>query len=93
MKSVAINSSGRITLPAELRRRHGWKAGDRILVSENAKGEVVLSRMPTVEELAGSFKLPPGVVADPDFGNIIEEAMEDAAKHLVAEPIAGDDVE
>ncbi len=85
MKSVVINKSGRITLPVDLRRRQGWKAGDRILVSENAKGEIVLTRMRTVEELTGVFKLRPGVKADPDFGNIIHDVMEEAAERLVAE--------
>jgi AbrB family looped-hinge helix DNA binding protein len=93
MKSVVITGSGQITLPAEIRRKHGWKTGDRVLVGEDSDGQVVVKPTRTVEELAGIFKLKPGVEADPDFGNIIHEAMEEAAERLVAESSAGYDAE
>jgi AbrB family looped-hinge helix DNA binding protein len=84
-KVVTVTGSGQITLPAEYRQRLGIKTGDRVVVSESASGEIVVKpRLMTAAEMAGMFPLLPGVVADEDFGNLIREAMDDAADRIVA---------
>lgn len=50
-------------------------------MSTDGRGVLTIQRATlTVEDLAGIFKLKPGVKADPDFGEIIHEAMEDAVE-------------
>jgi AbrB family looped-hinge helix DNA binding protein len=83
---VRVTGSGQITIPAELRRKHGISIGDRVAVTEDERGQLVIGkRLRTVAELDGIFPLLPGVEADPDFGNIIREAMEENAERVVRE--------
>lgn len=86
IKRVTITGSGQITLPAELRHKHGLKAGDQVTVIEDSEGRIeVIPRGRSARDLVGIFKLQPGVEADPDFGNVIREAMDEAADRLVAQ--------
>jgi AbrB family looped-hinge helix DNA binding protein len=43
MNIVKLSSNGQITVPAEIRKLLGLKSGDKILLSQNRFGEVVLS--------------------------------------------------
>ena len=43
MNRAKISSNGQITVPVEIRRRLGLKAGDKILFLQNKNGEIVLS--------------------------------------------------
>jgi AbrB family looped-hinge helix DNA binding protein len=93
-KMVTITGSGQITLPSELRRKHGLKIGDQVMVSENAAGRIeVKPKGRSFEELSGSIKARPGMHVDDDFGNVIREAMEEAADRLVARMNAADTAE
>jgi AbrB family looped-hinge helix DNA binding protein len=85
MKSVVITGSGQITLPAEIRRKHGWKTGDRVLVGEDSEGQVVVKQTRPIRELIGIFPLPAGVVTEGDFDDLIEEAFEEGYARRAAE--------
>ena len=81
---VRVTGSGQITIPADLRRKHGISIGDRVAVTEDERGQIVIGkRLRTVAELDGIFPLRPGYHADPDFGNIIREAREGKAAQIV----------
>ena len=83
---VRVTGSGQITIPAGLRRKHGISIGDRVAVTEDERGQIVIGkRLRRASELSGIFSLLPGVKADPDFGNIIREAMEENAERVVRE--------
>ena len=47
--SATVGERGRLVLPAELRRRHGHPAGDRLVISVDEQGEL---RAVTARELA-----------------------------------------
>lgn len=82
---VTVTGSGQITIPAEIRRKHGIETGDRLVVSEDEQGQIVVTAgPPSISDLKGIFHPKPGVIADPDFGNIIREAMDDMADKIVA---------
>jgi hypothetical protein len=69
-----------------LRRTHNIETGDRVMNSENAEGRLEVRPVHrSARELAGIFRLRPGVVADPDFGNIIREATEEYMDRIVAQ--------
>lgn len=81
---VRVTGSGQITIPADLRRKHHIATGDRVMVTENAQGQLVVKPDSlTVEELYGMFPLLPGVKTDGDFDDLIDEAFEEgyARKH------------
>jgi antitoxin PrlF len=42
MTTAAVTSKGQITIPIEVRKKHGIKTGDRLDFTENEKGELVL---------------------------------------------------
>jgi len=82
---VRVTGSGQITIPAEMRRKLNIEKGDQVVVSEDGPGELRLRRAYTVADLDGIFALKPGVVADPDFGNIIREATEEYVERVAAQ--------
>ena len=83
---VRVTGSGQITIPAELRRKHKIETGDRVIVSENAEGRLEVRPISrSAKDLSGIFRLKPGVMADPDFGNIIREATEEYVDRIVAQ--------
>lgn len=43
MNLAKISANGQITVPAEIRRKLGLKAGDKILFLQNQNGEIVIS--------------------------------------------------
>jgi len=54
MTTIAISSTGRITIPAAIRRQLGWEPGTRLHVL--VKGdEIILRRVRTLAELGGIF--------------------------------------
>ncbi len=82
---VRVTGSGQITIPAELRRKHNIATGDRLMVTEDEQGRIVVKqKLRTAAELDGIFPLLPGVEADDDFGNIIAEAREEEADRIMA---------
>jgi AbrB family looped-hinge helix DNA binding protein len=83
---VRVTGSGQITIPAELRRKHNIATGDRLMVTEDAQGRIVVKQKSrTAADLDGIFPLLRGVEADDDFGNIISEAREAEAERIMAE--------
>ena len=75
---VTVTGSGQITIPAELRRKHHIARGDRVIVTENAEGQLVVKPIAlTVDDLYGIFPLLPGVETDGDFDDLIDEAFEE----------------
>jgi AbrB family looped-hinge helix DNA binding protein len=75
---VTVTGSGQITLPAEYRRKHGIEKGDKIVVTENANGDLVVSNpVDVVRKLAGIVKAPPGMKPEGDFEDLIDEAFEE----------------
>lgn len=86
MAVVRVTGSGQITIPAELRRKHRIETGDRVMISENAEGRLEVRPVSrSAKELAGIFRLKPGVEADPDFGNVIREATDEYMDRIVAQ--------
>ena len=43
MNLAKVSQNGQITVPIEIRRQLGLKAGDKILFLQNGNGEIVLS--------------------------------------------------
>lgn len=87
-----ITGSGQVTIPAEIRKKHNLKAGDRVIWFDDEQGRISVQSAPyTVAELDGIFRLRPGVVADEDFGNIIAEAREEEAARIVTQMYVDDD--
>lgn len=43
MNLARVSQNGQITVPVEIRRQLGLKAGDKILFLQNGNGEIVLS--------------------------------------------------
>jgi len=84
---VRVTGSGQITIPAELRRKHHIATGDRVMVSEDAQGQLVVRPVSrTAEELCGIFPLLPGVETKGDFDDLIHEAFEEGyARKFAAE--------
>lgn len=83
---VRVTGSGQITIPAELRRKHNIATGDRLMVTEDEQGRIVVKqKLRTAAELDGIFSLLPGVEADDDFGNIVAEAREAEIERILAQ--------
>lgn len=75
---VRVTGSGQITIPAELRRKHNIATGDRLMVTEDEQGRIVVKqRLRTAAELEGIFPLLPGVETDGDFDDLIHAAFEE----------------
>jgi AbrB family looped-hinge helix DNA binding protein len=75
---VTVTGSGQITIPAELRRKHGIATGDRVIVSEGENGQIVVRPGPrSIQDLKGIFPLKPGVETTGDFDDLIQEAFEE----------------
>ncbi len=55
MRTVTVSEKGQITIPAAVRRKIGISSGDELAV-EVRDGEVVLSRVRTISEVAGIFR-------------------------------------
>jgi AbrB family looped-hinge helix DNA binding protein len=83
---VRVTGSGQITIPAEMRRKHHIETGDRVMISENAEGRLEVRPISrSAREIAGKFRLKPGVMADNDFGNVIREATEEYVDRIMAQ--------
>ena len=63
MNLAKISSNGQITVPVEIRRRLGLKAGDKILFFQNKNGEIVLSNA------SAQAKKSPGGICGRGGGN------------------------
>ncbi len=83
---VRVTGSGQITIPAELRRKHNIATGDRLVVTEDDRGRIVVKpNARTAADLDGKFRLLPGVKADDDFGNIAAEARDAEIERIMAQ--------
>ena len=57
MSTAAVTSKGQITIPVEVRKKLGVKAGDRVYFIENDRGEIVVTpRTGSIEDVRGMFK-------------------------------------
>lgn len=54
MATAAITSKGQITIPVEVRRKHGLKTGDRVRFIEGENGEIILKpKTASIKDLEG----------------------------------------
>lgn len=51
--TVSVSSNGQATIPKEFREKLGIEAPGRVLFKETDDGEIVLERVPTVDEMKG----------------------------------------
>jgi len=79
MATAALTSKGQITIPVEVRRKHGLKAGDRIGFIENENGEFVL------KPKTGSIMALRGIVKWTGKPVTIQEMNETIAKGWAGE--------
>lgn len=67
-KTATLSSKHQVTVPAEVRRALGLKAGERVIFDVESSSQttrVTLRRQPTLEELAGSVPVPADVARIP----------------------------
>ena len=83
MTTLSISKTGRITIPAAMRRRLGWGPGTRLHVIEQEDGSIVLRRVRSVAELEGIFAghAVPGMTHEREHA-IFEKAV---AEEVMAE--------
>lgn len=84
---VRVTGSGQITIPVEFRRKHNIATGDRLMVTEDEQGRIIVKPIAvTVDDLLGRFPLLPGVETDGDFDDLIDQAFEEgyAREHAEA---------
>jgi AbrB family looped-hinge helix DNA binding protein len=79
MATAALTSKGQITIPVEVRRKLGLKAGDRIGFIENENGEFVL------KPKTGSIMALRGIVKWTGKPVTIQEMNETIAKGWAGE--------
>ena len=74
MSTTTLSSKGQVSLPVDMQRRFGWKAGDKFIVTY-LDGSVILHHLPKGDFLAmaGKAKLPPG------YTRITDDEIEEAA--------------
>ncbi len=84
---ATVTSKGQLTLPVEVRRRMGIDPGDRVtIVVDDDQDRAVVRRVEaTVRSVRGSIPMPPHLAGreQGDFGDLIEEAMDDHAAEFV----------
>jgi AbrB family looped-hinge helix DNA binding protein len=65
-KAATLSSKNQVTIPAEVRRVLGLRAGESVIFdidAEDGDARVLLRRHPTLDELAGSVPVPPDVTS------------------------------
>lgn len=77
MTTITVSSTGRITIPAALRRQLGIVPGSRLYV-EVRDDEIILRRIKTVAELKG-------ILADRAIPGMTWEQEREAAERSIAE--------
>ena len=60
MKASTVTTKGQVTIPREIRRRLGVKAGDRVRFRETGSGIVIERQDNRVEAPFGAFKAKQG---------------------------------
>ncbi len=71
---AAVTSKGQITIPVEVRRRHGIHIGDIVDFVENEQGELVLrQKKGSIMELAGALKWSGPPLTIEEMNKVIEE--------------------
>lgn len=75
---ATLTSKGQVTLPAELRRLWGLKAGDRLHFSMEDRERVVLTRQPRRSIFESREELPPLSLGLPLTQKDIDRAVADA---------------
>jgi antitoxin PrlF len=74
MPATAVTSKGQITIPIEVRRKHGIRTGDRLDFTENEKGELVLrQKRRSIMDLIGILKRDGPPVSIEEMNKAIEE--------------------
>ena len=78
-----MTSSGQVTIPVEIRRRLGVVPADKVafVLTDDGRVEVRLARY-TLESVIGSVP-PLGDRDRCDFGDQIEDALEEEAERIV----------
>lgn len=83
MNLARVSANGQITVPAEVRKSLGLKPGDKILFTENDRGETVICNT-SAAALKRALKAFRGVAAemglrnDDDVQALIDEVRHDA---------------
>lgn len=81
MATPAVTSRGQVTIPVEMRKKHGIKPGDRVRFIEGPNGELVLKpRLDAEEKRTGSIMDLEGIIHWDGPPVTIEEMNETIAK-------------
>ena len=74
MPTAAVTSKGQITIPVEVRKKHGIRTGDRLDFTENENGELVLrSKRGSIMDLFGVGKWNGPPVSIEEMNEVIAE--------------------
>lgn len=72
--TAKIMAKGQITIPVEVRRAHGWREGDTLVVMEDSKGNVYLR---VAEESIPDYSRFIGALAKPGEDVDVDRLIED----------------
>ena len=85
MPTATMTSKGQITLPADTRARLRLNPGTKFLVTENEKGEIVLTpKTRDIRELRGILKYDGPPVSIEDMNAAIRKAAVERFKRSVS---------
>lgn len=75
MTEARVSTKGQIVVPVEVRKRHGWEPGTKIVIEETDDGLVLR----TIDEL---IKATRGMFKNTGGKSMTEELLEDRAEDL-----------
>ena len=82
-ETVVLGESGRIVLPAAIRKKHGLKAGDRLTIIDSDRGIRIVNMKMALEEIRASIIAQRGSlkgILDEFLKERHEEARREAAE-------------
>ena len=83
MATATITSKGQVTIPVEVRKKMGLKAGDRVHFVESTNGDFLLkAKKGSIEELRGMIKWKGKPLSIREMNKVIEEGWTSRFKRL-----------
>jgi antitoxin PrlF len=74
MPAATVTSKGQITIPVEVRKKHGIQTGDHLDFTENERGELVLrQKKGSLMDMFGGLKWDGPPVSIEEINKTIEE--------------------